>query len=702
MITDWTVVAAFIDRLIPADDFPSASQAGLADDLARDAAGFQEPVWTVLLVPGFAALAQEVGRDAPQGWAGSFADLDPDAQDAVITDLLAGATKEPWPVDPAEFVTTLTRLVAEKYYGARNAPGWAMVGYSPGVRRSSGLNLLSPQPAPLPTRRLADVGESYDAVIVGAGGGGGVAASVLTRAGLRVLVLERGEKLTYEQVGTDHLRNYRLSAYGHNIPPGLESGYRVAVGPDGVEQLVPPWSGDYGALPYTVGGGTRVYQGMAWRLTPEDFHLASTHGVPEGSSLADWPFGYDELEPYYTRIEQELGICGDGASHRNQGFRSQEYPMPPLPDNTEAQVLRRGADQLGLATGPVPMLINSVPRGGRGRCAQCGECVGFACPTDAKNGSYNTVLPQAVAAGCRLVTGARVVEVSTDVTGRVTGVLAVDEHTGERRSIAAGHVVLAAAAVETARLMLSSRSSRHPNGLGNHSDQVGRNLQGHVYVGAFGQFDEQVIDGPGPNVRIATCDYVNNLPGTIGSGVLANEVVKLPIVHWNTALPPDAPRWGRPGKQAMRELYRTTSHVFGPVQETPVADARVTLDPSHTDRHGVPVVRLSGEQHRETIKVARAQQQKAVQWLEASGATRVWPSTTVADRLRVTGGQHQAGTARMGADPATSVTDPQGRVHGHDNLWVMDGSVHVTNGGFNPVLTILALAYRSADHLART
>ena len=129
---------------------------------------------------------------------------------------------------------------------------------------------------------------------------------------------------------------------------------------------MPPWGPGYGALPYVVGGGTRLYQGMAWRLTPEDFHLATTHGVPEGSSLADWPFDYDELEPFYTRVEQEIGVSGDGSAHRNQGARSAAYPMPPLPDNTEAQVLRRGAEKLGLATGPVPMLINSVPRAGRG------------------------------------------------------------------------------------------------------------------------------------------------------------------------------------------------------------------------------------------------------------------------------------------------------------------------------------------------
>ena len=364
------------------------------------------------------------------------------------------------------------------------------------------------------SKRLTEARDSYDVIIVGAGAGGGVAASVLTQAGLRVLVLDRGEVLGYEDIGNDHLRNYRLSRYGHNAPPYLDDGgVRVYVDADGVEHVVAPWEPGYGALPYVVGGGTRLYQGMAWRLTPEDFHLATTHGVPEGSSLADWPFEYDELEPYYTRVEQEIGVSGDGSAHRNQGARSAAYPMPPLPDNTEAQVLRRGAEKLGLATGPVPMLINSVPRAGRGQCVQCGECVGFACPSDAKNGPYNALLPAAIEAGCELVTGARVLEVTTDPTGRVTGVRAVDEHTGEQRSLRAGHVVVAAAAIETARLLLASRSERHPRGLGNHSDQLGRNLQGHIYVGGFGRFDEPVIDGPGPNVRIATCDYVNRIPG---------------------------------------------------------------------------------------------------------------------------------------------------------------------------------------------
>lgn len=669
---DWDQVAAFVDRLVPQDDYPSASQAGVVDSLRAMADGPHRALWDGLLAPGFAVLADES-----------------------VDDLLGARTQATWPVDSADFAQTMVRLVAEQYYGARDAPGWAMVGYDPRPRRSP---LLGPPP-PLPTRRLSDAADRYDVLVVGAGAGGGVAASVLTRAGLRVLLLERGELLAYDEVGNDHLRNFRVSRYGHNTPPFLDdAGPRVVVDPDGTERVEPPWGPGYSALPYTVGGGTRVYQGMAWRLTPEDFHLATTHGVPDGSSLSDWPLSYADLEPYYTRAEHEIGVSGDGSAHQNQGPRSAGYPMPPLPDNTEAQVLRRGAERLGLSTGPVPLLINSVPRGGRGRCVQCGECVGFACPSDAKNGPYNALLPDAVAAGCVLVTGARVLEVLAGASGAVTGVLVVDEATGARRTLSAGHVVLSCGAIETARLLLASRSAAHPDGLGNHDDQVGRHLQGHPYVGGFGLFDDEVIDGPGPNVRIATCDYVNGLPGAIGGGVLANEVIKLPVAHWLTALPPDAPRWGLAGKHAMRDLYRRTSHVFGPVQEVPMPDLRVTLDARHADRHGMPVARLSGRQHPETIATARLQEARAMDWLVASGASRVWPSGPIP--TGVTAGQHQAGTCRMGEDPATSVTDPHGRVHGHDNLWVMDGSVHVTNGGFNPVLTILALAYRSAEHLA--
>jgi choline dehydrogenase-like flavoprotein len=209
-------------------------------------------------------------------------------------------------------------------------------------------------------------------------------------------------------------------------------------------------------------------------------------------------------------------------------------------------------------------------------------------------------------------------------------------------------------------------------------------------------FDEPVQDSYGPGVSIATCDFNHGNTDVIGGGVIANEVIKLPILYWYAALPPDAPRRGLAGKNVMRDLYGRTGHVFGPVHEIPCADNRVMLAAHVTDSLGVPVAQLQGAAHPETLRTAQHQQQVGRRWLEASGAHDIWLPPIYRG---LSAGQHQAGTCRMGADPATSVTDPDGRVHGHDNLWIADGSVHVTNGGFNPVLNIYALAHRTAARL---
>jgi choline dehydrogenase-like flavoprotein len=528
-----------------------------------------------------------------------------------------------------------------------------------------------------------------------------VAAQVISASGARVLVLERGDFLSYAAIGKDHLANQRLSAYGHNAGPEADGNPRVLRERGGDRLIEHSYAPGWNNNAMTVGGGTRVYQGMAWRLQPGDFELATRWGVPEGSSLADWPIGYEDLEPYYVRAEWELGVCGDGSAHRKQGFRSRDYPMPPLPETLEAEVLGRGARALGLTTGPVPLLINSVPRDGRAECVRCGTCVGFACRSDAKNGAHNTTLARALATGsCTLVSGAYVRRVLVDGHGRPTGVEVLDLGSGLTRTVRAGTVVVSAGAIETARLLLASATDDFPAGLGNRSDQVGRHLQGHIYTGAFGLFDEIVQDQQGPGVSIATADWIDDLGGeAIGGGVMANEVIKLPAIFWSWALPPDAPRRGPAGKAYVREAYLRTSHLFGPIQEIPSPDCRVRLSDAVRDAWGQPAALLSGRAHPESVRAAEALRRRAEAWMRASGAGRVWV-TPIGDGL--SGGQHQAGTARMGADPTTSATDPFGRVHGHPNLWVCDASLHVTNGGVNPVLTVLALAYRVADELVRT
>jgi choline dehydrogenase-like flavoprotein len=538
----------------------------------------------------------------------------------------------------------------------------------------------------------------FDVIIVGAGMGGATAAAVLAEAGKTVLLLERGKGLLYDQVGQDHLRNHRVPIYGHNTGPDLEGNPRVLEDSDGKVQIVRPHTFEYQNNAMTVGGGGRVFGAQAWRFHPKDFRMAAEYGVPEGSSLADWPISYDDLEPYYQRAEWELGVAGDNGANPFHGPRRKNYPLPPVPTTIQRQILSAGASKLGIHSAPVPLLINTLPYLGRPACVQCGRCVGFACPSDSKNGSHNTMLPRALATGrCKLVTEAIVERVQTNAKGHATGISYFSGQ--ERKTAAAKTIVLCGGAIETARLLLNSANQEHPHGLGNDQDQVGRHLQGHYYSGALGLFSQNVYDGIGPGVSISTCQWNHGNSGIIGGAMLANEFIKLPVLFNKWNFPPDVPRWGIQAKQWMREAYTRTIHIVGPTQEIPSPKARVTIDPQIRDQWGIPVVRLSGTTHEETIHTAEFMRIKAHEWLHASGAKQRW---SFKPTLHLSGGQHQAGTCRMGNDPKTSVTDNWGRVHGHENLFCADGSLHVTNGGFNPVLTILALAFRTAEHISKT
>jgi len=666
---DEALLAAVVDRIMPADRDPGAIALGALDYLLRHFA--DHPADATLVATGLTTLGPS----------------------SVTDHGIAAVASEPW-------FRRLAELVAEGVYadpgngGNRDAASWTMVGYAHGLPEGpNGPAARDGQPAPGYAGGL-----DYDVIVVGAGAGGGVAAGVLAEAGKHVLLLERGLSRSYADSGfRDHLRNHRLAEYGHNTGPDLAGNPRVVVGRDGVEHIVPPHDGRYQNIAAAVGSGTLVYGAQAWRFHRDDFRMASVYGVPEGSSLTDWPISHDELAPWYERAEWEIGVSGRGDAHSHEGSRARDYPMPPLPESIAAAALRHGAGALGISTTRVPLAINSVARAGREACIACGSCVGFPCPSDAKNGTQNTMVARALATGrCHLVTGAMVLRVETDETGKVTGVRFADAE-GVEHTVRAKAVVLAGGAIETARLLLNSPSAREPNGLGNNHDQVGRNLQGHVYPVAYGLFGQPVHGSRGPGVGLATTAWNHGNPGIVGGGMLADDFVQPPVIFWKNVLPPDQQRWGLPAKDFMRERYHHVLRIAGPVHEIPNPVARVTVSASVRDRWGLPVARLSGRVHAETTRTARYMHERAHDWLRASGATRTWGNPPDPG---LTGGQHQAGTCRMGTDPNNSVTDTAARVWGHDNLYLADGSVHPTNGGFNPVLTIMALAFRTADGAA--
>ena len=537
-----------------------------------------------------------------------------------------------------------------------------------------------------------------NAVVVGAGAGGGIVAKELAEAGLSVLLLERGHWHTPFDFRKDDLINQRTWALGAAFGPDAERNPRVLVAPDGQERVVSPDRGwDYQNNAACVGGGTFSYGAQAWRYMEQDFRLRSIYGSVEGSTLEDWPIGYDDLEPFYERAEWEIGVSGDDSANPFKAKRRRPLPMPPLSPNREYEVLKPAALRLGWHPFDIPMLRNSVPYGGRPPCMRCRWCVGFACEVDAKCGTHNTVIPKALATrNCQLETECMVEQILVDGQGRADGITYFDGK-GWRHEQPADLIIVSGGAIESARLLLNSKSRLHPNGLGNHYDWVGRNLQGHAYPGAFGLFDDVVFDDIGPGASIAICDFNHGNPGLVGGGMLANEFIRLPVQFFDKR-PPDVPAWGIEHKQYMRRYYRRSIGVMGPVQEMPVFDSRVQVDPVVKDHWGIPVARLSGTNHAHTVEIAEKQAQNAERWLLEAGASRTW---TWAPGRALSAGQHQAGTCRMGADPKTSVVDRHCKVHDVDNVFVVDASVHVTNGGFNPVLTVMAIAYYASDYITR-
>ncbi|WP_207930460.1 GMC oxidoreductase [Streptomyces hainanensis] len=655
-------LAALLDEVVPEDDFPSASAAG--------GVTFVESV-----------LAER-----------------PDWRPRVADVIRRGRASAHW--------DWFAELVAGGYYadagngGNAGSASWAMVDWRPEPLGGWGTDVPVAAAAPA-TTHPRDLAARYDAVVIGSGAGGGVAACGLAEAGRTVLVVEAGGWPGTAELAHDHLRNPR-SDWGLAPLSGPAADGDPRVLDDGRHDLVAhPTDAGWHNNAFTAGGGTRVYGAQAWRFAPLDFAMATAYGVPPGSALTDWPIGYDDLAPYYERAEWEIGVSGGGDDGRWAGARARELPMGPLPAGPARERLAAAAASLGLGTVYVPLLINSRPYLGRRACAQCNLCVGFACQVDAKNGSQNTMLTRAFATGlATVVLESRAARIRTDGAGRVVGVTLVGTVDGVawRRDVDAAEVVVAAGAIESARLLLNSPSAREPHGIGNGHDLVGRHLQGHLYGGAMGVFGDVVEDLVGPGPSIATTDHRHRNGDLIGGGIIANEFVATPSNTYRYLVGAGlVPRDGAAGKRGMRELVRRSLRLMGPIQEVTVADARVRVDDGVVDRHGVPVARISGGVHPEDLRARDFTSRRSAEWLRAAGARDVFAYRY--PPRGPSGGQHQAGTLRMGNDPRTSVVDSFGRVWGHENLRVMDGSVHVTNGGVNPVLTIFATALRSVEEM---
>jgi choline dehydrogenase-like flavoprotein len=447
-----------------------------------------------------------------------------------------------------------------------------------------------------------------------------------------------------------------------------------------------------------VGGGTVHWQGWLPRFTENDFRLHSIVGDVPGTTLVDWPISYADLEPYYTEVEWAFGVSGAGGVNKFEGFRSKEYPCPPLSATRYGQKFHEGCRKLGYNSFPTPMAALSRPYNGRPVTVQSAFAQQHGDPTGTRSSALSVFVPDALKTGrYDLRPDCYVHEITVDERGRCKSAVYQDAD-GDFIEQEADIFILACGAIESARLMLLSRSGRFPHGLANGSDLVGRNATFHEFSAAVGVFEEPIYAWAGGGYVAASSFqfYEHDEKRDFASGChIACAGVGIPLpINWSL---PGRPAWGLQAKHIDRDFFNHSFAIAMVVHDMPQHDNRVELDPKVKDGWGLPVARITNKIHENDLKMGRWIIDHNAEILEAAGAKQVY--RVYIDRI--TGNcSHQHGTARMGNDPKTSVLNKWCQAHEVDNLFVVDGGPFPTATGANPTLTIMANAWRVADYIA--
>lgn len=532
--------------------------------------------------------------------------------------------------------------------------------------------------------------ERTDVCIIGAGASGAAAAKVLTESGVKVVALERGPWRGKETFGGDELAN--INRYDLWPDPLLNPRtHRTSASDDADVELFCP-------VPQMVGGGTVHWQGWLPRFTENDLRLRSIVGELPGTSLADWPISYAELEPYYTKVEWAFGVSGQAGANAYESPRSSDYPCPPMPTSHYARKFFEGCERLGWNAFPLPQAALSRPYNGRPPTVISAFAQQHGDPSGTRSSALNVFIPDAVATGrYDLRPDCYVRELTVDERGRVKSAVYEDAD-GDIVEQEADVFILACGAVESARLLLLSQSGRFPNGLANGSDLVGRNVTFHEYSASIGVFEEPIYAWAGGGyVSASSFEFYHHDDDRdfASGGHIAAAGVGIPLpINWSL---PDRPAWGAEAKQVDRDFFNHSMAVAMVLHDMPQHDNRVDLDPSVTDAWGLPVARITLSPHENDLKQGRFLIDRGADVLEAADAKKVY--RVYADRI--TGNcSHQHGTTRMGNDPDTSVLNKWCRAHEVDNLYSVDGGPFPTATGANPTLTIMANAWRVAEAIA--
>jgi choline dehydrogenase-like flavoprotein len=501
-------------------------------------------------------------------------------------------------------------------------------------------------------------------VIIGSGAGGGTLGNELAQKGINVVVLEAGERHEYTDFVNDEWASFTQLAW--KDPRTTSGSWRVSKN----FPTLPAW------IVKAVGGSTTHWAGASLRFQEHEFRTASVYGRIPGANLLDWPVTLAELEPYYARAEEKMGVTRTGG-------------RPGLPGSNNFKIMKAGADKLGYKechTGN--MAINSIERDGRNACQQTGFCF-QGCKWGAKWSTLYTEIPKGEGTGKMEVRPqSHVAHIEHDASGKVTGVVYFDKDGKEQRQ-KARVVAVAGNSIESPRLLLNSASPKFPDGLANSSGQVGRNYMRHMTGSVYAVFDRPVHMYRGTTMAGIVRDEGRLDPSRGFVGGYEMETLSLGLPFMAAFLDPGA--WGREFTSAI-DGYSNMAGMWLVGEDMPQETNRITLS-DVKDQYGLPVADVHFDDHSNDIAMRNHAYQQGAALYDAVGATRTFPTPPYPST-------HNLGTNRMSANPRDGVVNKFGQTHDVKNLFVSDGSQFTSGGAENPTLTIVTLAIRQAEYIA--
>ena len=524
--------------------------------------------------------------------------------------------------------------------------------------------------------------QPVDVVIIGAGASGAAFAWSLADTRMNILCLEQGDWMNPADYPSNS-NDWELRQFGDF---GLSPNSRGRREDYPVNDSESPIAA---SMFNAVGGSTILYAAHFPRFHPSDFRARTLDGVAD-----DWPLDYQRLAPYYdvnARMMGVSGLAGDPA------YPPKEVPLPPVALGKVGETLARGFNRLGWHWWPSDSAIATQEYEGRAACVNAGTCL-LGCAQGAKASTDITYWPPALRQGVTLKTRCRVREITADANGMADGVIYYDSEGTERRQ-KAYVVVLACNGIGTPRLLLNSRSKLFPDGLANRSGLVGKNLMFHPYAMVTGIFDEPLEAYKGPTgCCIMSQEFYETDPSRDFVRGYSFEILRGfgPVSTALMGMSQGRIPWGAEHHRAFAELFDRTAGMVAICEDLPEVENRVTLDPDLKDPDGIPAPKINYRLSDNSTKMLAHCVARAKEVLQAAGAKASFEEAP----LRIAG-WHLMGTARMGADPNTSVVNEWGRCHDVRNLFIIDGSIFVTAAAVNPTNTIQSLALYVADAMKK-